>query len=205
MPIEQTSTLMDGRNSLERDSNEMSDSPNSGIREFSAGKLAEPHRTRLHVDNGVVYEREDRFPDPKNAQPSSLSYDLRSVVLILFFVPLVVTAWILTCVMAVRPVHYPSYINQTAGYYPETVRGWEKWWTAVRVLNSIISVLTVPIVSVLLAHGSIVYSQRCRASQKLKLSQMLALADRGWSDPWLLFSSRSAFLLIGCFVLVLSK
>ncbi|CAI7665438.1 unnamed protein product [Penicillium glandicola] len=104
--------------------------------------------------------------------------------------------------MVERPVGYPSYINQTGGYSPETVRVLENWWTGVRVLNSIISVLTVPVVTILLAHASIVYSQRCQPTQKLSLQELLALADRGWSDPWILFSSRSTFLWIAFTILI---
>ncbi|KAI9731061.1 MAG: hypothetical protein M1818_007918 [Claussenomyces sp. TS43310] len=59
----------------------------------------------------------------------------------------------------------------------------------VRVLNAIASVLTIPVVSAVLAHGAVVYAQRRKAQQAVSLRQVFALADRAWSDVLMLWDA----------------
>lgn len=99
-----------------------------------------------------------------------------------FYVPLLVIPWVLTCVLAVRPLNAPSYINQGGGISPYEIISIASWLAVVQVLNSIEGVVTIPIMSTLLAQAAIVYSQRRRAKQSLSITQLCALADRGWSD-----------------------
>lgn len=84
-----------------------------------------------------------------------------------------------------------------------------------RFLNSVGSLVTVPIVSSLLAHAAIIYTQRHNIGQSLSIPQNLALADRGWSDIPIVYSSifkeksdrfqRSGFLLWASAMMLLSR
>lgn len=49
-------------------------------------------------------------------------------------------------------------------------------------VNSIASIITVPIISALLAQAAVVYAQRRRKDQYLSVRQVFALADGGWSN-----------------------
>lgn len=88
------------------------------------------------------------------------------------------------------------------------------WVTAVRVMNSIASLVTVPIVSALLAQAAVVHTQRHRAGQSFSVRQAFALADKGWPDVPILWESnfvengrglRSQFLWLAAGMIFLSK
>lgn len=86
------------------------------------------------------------------------------------------------------------------------------WVAAVRTLNSIANVLTVPVISALLAQAAVVYTQKRKAEQKLSLRQMFALADRRWSDATVVVEAAmtmgtgigSRFLWLGMLLVVIS-
>jgi glucose-6-phosphate-specific signal transduction histidine kinase len=62
----------------------------------------------------------------------------------------------------------------------------DKWVTAINVLNSITSLITIPVLSALIAQAAAVYSQRHNSRQNLRLKHLIALADRGWTNPFIL-------------------
>ena len=81
-------------------------------------------------------------------------------------------------------------------------------------MNSVTGLVTVPIISSILAQAAIVYTQRHKAGQTLNLRQTFALADRGWSDISILLSAfrphegrgiRSKFLFVASGIILLSK
>ena len=145
----------------------------------------------------------------------TLRYRRTSVWLLTCYLPFLIVPWILVCIMEHRPPSLPSYYNQRG-----ELCGWKLlvipfWFGFVRILNSIASVLTVPITSALLAQGAVVFMQRrkrnpLRGRQKLNLRQTFALADRGWSDITILWSSyrekgtASAYLTAAAWLLILS-
>ncbi len=140
----------------------------------------------------------------------TLRYRWRAVYLLLFYVPLLVIPWILTCVLMVRPLNVQSYTNQASGLLLKELRAIESWVVAVQVLNSVATMVTIPIMSTLLAQAAVVYSQRRKAGQKLSISQTFALADREWSDIIFLVSSgkgyaSSAFLWFAAFLMMIGK
>lgn len=146
---------------------------------------------------------------------SVVRYRKRSLYLLALYLPFAIIPWVLTCIIDVRPINHPSYINQTGFYTLEDLTRTTDVASAIRILNSINSLITVPLVSSLLAHAVIVYTQRRRVTQALNIQQTFALADRAWSDWWSILLSivgstsaranRSYFLLIAAGVLLLSK
>jgi hypothetical protein len=60
---------------------------------------------------------------------------------------------------------------------------------AVDVLNSVAGLVTIPVLSALLAQGAVVFGQRQRSEQFLSLPDLFALADRGWTSMGVLWSS----------------
>lgn len=79
---------------------------------------------------------------------------------------------------------------------------------AVNILNSVAVVLSLPILSALLARAAVVFSQRRKINEKLGLSvrQLFALADRGWWNVFLVLqkSTTSILLICGWVLLVLA-
>lgn len=143
---------------------------------------------------------------PKPPLPQ-LRYRRTTIYLLLFYLPLLIIPWVLTCVLSVRPLGASSYTIQWGGLSSRGMLSIVAWLAAVRVLNSTASLVTVLIISTLLAQAAIVYAQRRRAKQKLSIGQVFALADRGWSDITLLWSAfgsnetkiSSRFLWLGAF------
>ncbi|KAJ4175121.1 hypothetical protein NW754_005540 [Fusarium falciforme] len=87
---------------------------------------------------------------------------------------------IFTAILMYRPINLHSYIDQAGGYTLKDVANLERLRVAVDILTQISSTLGIPIVSTMLAHGAVVYTQRRRPSQHLSLLQMFTLADRQW-------------------------
>ncbi len=132
--------------------------------------------------------------------------------------PFLIVPWILTCILAVRPLGLLSYYNQAGQYSPSAYHAMRFWMGFVDVTSSIASLLTVPVTSALLAHGAVAYCQRTSLNRELNLGQTFVLADRGWADltilwhvskpKWIGSSNRrsmgSAYLWMAAILLVIS-
>lgn len=114
--------------------------------------------------------------------PSFLRYRKRTILLLSFYVPLVIVPWVLTCVLATRPIGGSSYIKQQ-GFSTREIRNLRYWRIAINVLNSTVALVTVPFLSAILAQAAVVFCQRQHAGQFLSLRDMFGLADRGWTNP----------------------
>jgi hypothetical protein len=128
-----------------------------------------------------------------------------------FYLPLLIFPWIVTCVLMFRPIGHPAYINQVGNYTDADAQHMERWPTAVDVLNKLAAVLGVPIVSSLLAHAAVRYSQRRTAGQKLNLAQLFSLADRRWTNASFVWNHtedgqiRTPLLLLGFLLVCISE
>ncbi|PLB37508.1 uncharacterized protein BDW47DRAFT_117926 [Aspergillus candidus] len=139
-----------------------------------------PQQTQLAAGAG---DRPDTESRP--GVPLALRYRKLTVYLLIFYVPLLVIPWVLTCVMSGSPApngnsgqrYFPQYGLAAHGVYSML-----SWVAAIRTLNSIASVATIPVTSTLLAQAAVVYTQKRKALQRLTLRQLFALADRRWSD-----------------------
>ena len=72
--------------------------------------------------------------------------------MIILYIPLVVIPWIVTVILSYRPISKNTY------YYPEgfdldEYKRMQSWVTAISVLNSIASLLAVPVVSFVIAQS----------------------------------------------------
>lgn len=117
-----------------------------------------------------------------------LQYHTRALWLLALYIPLVLVPWILTCILAKRPINAKSYVNHT-GFTLREVSTMRNWRVVVNVLDSIAGLITVPVLSALLAQAAVVYSQRRQPKQFLSLRDVFDLADRGWTDLLILWRS----------------
>lgn len=96
----------------------------------------------------------------------------------------VILSWIITCVLIYQPIGIPIYFDQTGNYSRSHYRIADDWRKAVNVGQSIVAVISITVTSAVCAEAAAMYCQR-RSDDKgrtLTLKQMLALADKGWSD-----------------------
>lgn len=112
-------------------------------------------------------------------------YHKQAVFLLLVYIPLITVPWELTCVLAQRPLNVPRFYDQL-GLSKETIANYNGWIATVNVLNSIAGVLTIPVISALIAQAAAVHAQRHKNSRPLRSQQLAAMADRGWTNPILL-------------------
>jgi hypothetical protein len=138
-----------------------------------------------------------------------LRYRTRALWLLGIYISLILIPWVLTCVLAHRPINSSSYTRQQ-GFLDHDVSNMRKWKIALDVLNSITGLITskqqtyrtlpathadsanydpVPVLSALLAQAAVVFCQRRKPNEFLSLIDMFALADRGWTSVPLIWSS----------------
>ena len=140
------------------------------------------------------------------------------IILVLFYTGLAISAWVITVILSFRPItakHYGVWIYNreddgygwgSAEHIPSLFAKNEQWYRAARVIQSIVGVLTIPLTSAACSRAAVIYSQQ---SRKLNLRQLIALADKGWTDPatWLrtLFAPQryGSFCLFGSMAIIL--
>lgn len=120
-------------------------------------------------------------PPRRPTDQSTLRYRHRALGLLGFYIPLLIIPWVLTSLLVYHPLRYSSYFTQ-AGFTADSLKVHRRLINALSVLNSFASIVTIPIVSALLAQAAVVYTQRRRKHQFVSIRQTFALADRGWSN-----------------------
>lgn len=130
-----------------------------------------------------------------------LSQSRLPLVLAVFYIALLVVPWVLTCKIADQPSFLIHFYDWGHEYYVQ--RGWV---IAINVLNSLAAVLSLPILSALLARAAVVFSQRRKPGQTLSVRQLFALADRDWYNFFKVISpvGSSALLKLGFLVLFIA-
>ena len=96
----------------------------------------------------------------------------------------------MTATMVHRPLKLPSYIQFRSYYQVEDFDFNDRAQVIVQIMNSIRAVVTVPLVGAILAQIAAIHTQRCTTKfRTINLSQTLALANRGWTEPWLVWQA----------------
>ncbi|KAJ3538559.1 hypothetical protein NM208_g5864 [Fusarium decemcellulare] len=161
------------------------DSPANFIHSLTQARNMGPNDFELHSVRTVTNDFTVQQGLAKDQQV--LRYRRRSLWIFAFYLPLLILPWIFTCVLMFRPLNVPSYTEQRPKYTSKDVGDMERWRAAVDALTRIAGTLGIPIVSALLAHGAVVYTQRSKPDQKLSVLQLFTLADREWLNvPFLL-------------------
>lgn len=104
--------------------------------------------------------------------------------LIVLYALIAILSWTITCILCYQPIGVPTYFDQSGNYSRSHYETTDNWRKAASVGLSILGVISIPVTSAICAKAAAVYCQR-RSDAKvppLSLRQMLALADKGWSD-----------------------
>ena len=135
----------------------------------------------------------DSAPGHKSKTPqlSRIHRSTYVVWLVLFYAFLVLFSWIVFCKLTYKPItanHYgyqrkdPHYYHAdyTQSFYHRNMR----WYETAQVIQTIATVLTIPLTSAVCSHAVVVYLQHCTGEQtpNVTLRQMLVLTDKGWTS-----------------------
>lgn len=131
----------------------------------------------------------------KSTSSTTLHRSAYVLILVLLYSGLALFAWVVTCILTHRPItakHYGAWIfNKENDGYGWTGAGYinslyvknENWYRTARVLQSIVSVLTIPLTSAVCSSAAVIFVQHNRKTFGLSMRQVMVLADKGWTDP----------------------
>ncbi|KAL2012168.1 hypothetical protein VTN00DRAFT_4886 [Thermoascus crustaceus] len=148
--------------------------------------------------------------DVKETPATALRPSFYILSLAILYSMLNLSAWIIICILSYRPLTTKSYAFQGKDEDPDpsVYAVNENWYRAARVIQSIASVLTIPLTSAVCANAAVIFIQRNGAAINLTIRQLLALSDKGWTDPALYFRAlrhpRSSWKRYGTWFLVLA-
>lgn len=158
--------------------NRMNSSPNV-ILPFTRDLWARPRARRRTASNG--YKKSEKISTRVSAM--RLRYHRLKLWLILLYATITCFSRAVTCILCYRPIRLKTYIGQ--GLYTQKQYINNDWWTTVaRVSKAIVSSLAILATSAICSKASVAYCETPpSADQKeLTMRQILALADKGWSD-----------------------
>jgi hypothetical protein len=97
------------------------------------------------------------------------------------------TAWILICILTFRPLTTARYgynaLESRPDKLPANYDKSEAVHRAARVVQSIVTVLTIPLTSAVCSTAAVIFAQSKAKGRRLTMRQTMALADEGWTDP----------------------
>lgn len=203
-------------------------------------ELTEPHDTTSAPSNhdpGSHSEDAEKTQEVKPPEPSvPLKRTIYPVFLVLVYSTAAIYSWTIICILTYRPIGGVGYgldqLNHTVGRRPWEWQDYlagrgnalpdylnklyhksEEYFRAARVVQSLVSVVTIPLTSAVCSQAAVVYIQRKRTSNGPTLRQSMALADKGWTDialigklisgKWKKYST--VLLLLGLFVHLLGE
>jgi hypothetical protein len=135
-------------------------------------------------------------PQPKRAEPAKkeepvLRYRKTPIVLLALYLATLIVPWVLTCILDDRSL-------TTSGYYDQRGRvdanSYLSFWSLlafIKALQSVSGILTIPVTTTILAYAGVTFAQNRFDGQRLSMSQLFALTDRGWADITILWRAGS--------------
>lgn len=151
-------------------------------------------------------------PLPPRAPPpwmrgGSLYHHTFTAFLLLPYLVLLVVPWVATCILDKKPIsgNSSSYDYPRGMITAADVKNVNTWMEAIRVMNTITNIATVPVISAVLSHAAVVYVQRRRPGQTLNVRQLLSLADTSWAWMPPLSAGNTALGILGAALLACSK
>jgi hypothetical protein len=183
-------------------------SPPSQSPEWPTGP---PQQISQEADQFTLLTREnnrlplsDALEEVGNAPAVTLHRSSYIVLVVSIYANLALTAWILVCVLTFRPLttarygynalepgsvsiltRYPYALwlpDRSDPLHAKYVKS-EAIYRAARTVQSVITVLTIPLTSAVCSAAAVVFAQSKTKGRRLTMRQMMALADKGWSDP----------------------
>lgn len=144
--------------------------------------VSDPRISHQHP-NREMYKAENLSGQSRLLQSHTMALWLVSM-----FAAVTIFAWTITCVLSYKPIQFGTYYDKTGKYNRKQYDGNDRWRRLSRVLMSLLSNVSIPLTSAICARAVAVYCQCCSKLRKpnLTMRQMLALADKGWTDTMVL-------------------
>ncbi|KAK2782043.1 hypothetical protein FQN53_000219 [Emmonsiellopsis sp. PD_33] len=131
--------------------------------------------------------------NPNEAPPSStLHRSFYALSVVVLYSALALASWIIIVFLVFRPTPGKTYGPWKGDEYPSIVEvppnyaTSERWFRAARVLQSIVNVMAIPVASAACASAAVIFAQVGKESHDMSLRQLMALADRSWTNPTML-------------------
>jgi len=180
--------------------------------EFEMGNTSSPSQGRPPTPKTPTNNEPTVHDSPRS---SMTVHELRATVMpshsfpafvFLLYATLALLSWILLCVMSKRPIigektYYTTTYSDGDGRFAIN----ERYYRTARILQSIVSLLTIPVTSTICSVACVAYMQTGRLRKSLTLRQTMALADQGWISPriWTRLGSMGSLPLYVAFGLTL--
>ena len=134
--------------------------------------------TSSAVDSALVERQVETTFDTPRKRRSGVVWVTLSYIL------LIAIPWAATCVLSYRPIHAPSYVDQTGRLDPDAFKINERGLVVIDVAVTVAAVLTIPAISFIVAQAAVVWLQRDEKRRKgtVSLLHLLDLADKGWTE-----------------------
>ena len=175
----------------------------SGDRESHSGQSPEsptgtPQQTSQEMDAPILLKREDgHLPPPKklpdvveeviNTPAVTLHKSSYILYIVVIYASLALTAWILICILTVRPLTTAHYGYNALESRPDKLPAKnvksEAIHRAARIVQSIVTVLAIPLTSAVCSAAAVIFAQSKPKGRRLTMRQTMALADESWTDP----------------------
>ncbi|KAK4892612.1 hypothetical protein LTR27_008888 [Elasticomyces elasticus] len=153
--------------------------------------LSKPRRSSGGI-NDTRFGSADDGSQARLQRPQASSTLHRSnyiMFIVTLYTALSVISWGIICILTERPLKGSRYgytssaanrrRNRTAADFEAN----ERWYQAMRVIQSIVGVLTIPVTSAVCSSAAAAFAQYRKGSVGLSMRQLMVLADRGWTDP----------------------
>lgn len=150
--------------------------------------LSEDLRGGNHLPSSAYSEKDN------NAPAVTLHRSGYVVFMVLIYSSLALTAWVLICLLTFNPITLGSYgfdnriPNSESFQLRAKYAKSEKIYGAARTLQAVVSVLTIPLTSAVCSATAVVFTQFQKRATHLTMRQMVTLADKGWTDPKIIWN-----------------
>jgi hypothetical protein len=159
--------------------------------EIEMGSMSSSNQERSRIPKTPTENEVAVQDSPRSSitarEPVATDIPLHSFPLFAFllYAALALVSWILLCIMSKRPIRGDkSYYNRISSYKGDgrfAIN--ERYYMAARILQSIVSLLTIPFTSAVCSVACVAYMQTGHLRTSLTLRQTMALADQGWISP----------------------
>lgn len=128
---------------------------------------------------------------PAKKEEPVLRYRKTPIVLLVFYLITLIVPFILTCILDKRPLTTSTYNDQRGRVDSYSYLSFWGLLAFIQALRSVSGILTIPITTTILGYAAVTFAQKRFDGQRLSISQLFALTDRGWADITILLCAGS--------------
>ena len=174
-----------------------SDTPMSLMQEEAQAqdKTLLPDGASCHNNRETVngFDQEDQTQEAISPSSTRLRRSGYIPFLVFIYIGFALFSWIVTCYLSFHPIPTNAYGVVSNTEHDLTTGGRslhhlyaenERWYHTARIIQSIVSVLTIPLTSAACSSAAVIFIQQRQRQPRdgLSIRQLMTLADKGWTD-----------------------